>query len=185
MLGHVSILREISFKINLIINNLVISQLSFLFKLLFILSLSRILLFSCMSHAIVIISICFRNLSFSLFLHILHIKFSSCFCQQESPLFCFCFLNSSKILILLLLLFSLNLFLLFDQLFLVLKGCSSICIFALFLMSKSSKKSIIKSLFINDHPSFILFPVFLHRILLCKFLKPGDLSPSFNIISSI
>lgn len=73
MFSHVSILGKIPLHVDLIINDLVISEFSFLFKLLFIFSLSSVLFFSGQSLVVVVFSICDSYVSFSLLLLILKI----------------------------------------------------------------------------------------------------------------
>jgi len=73
MLGHVAILRQVPLHVQLVIDDLMVSQLLLLLLLLLILELSGILLFPGQGLLIVVLPVCLPYMAFCLFLHVLHV----------------------------------------------------------------------------------------------------------------
>jgi len=73
MLGHVAILRQVPLHVQLVIDDLMVSQLLLLLLLLLILELSGILLFPGQGLLIVVLPVSLPYMAFCLFLHVLHV----------------------------------------------------------------------------------------------------------------
>lgn len=166
MLGHVPILRQIPLHVQLVIDDLVVPHLLLPLQLLLILCLSCILLFPGLGLLIVVSSVSFPNTPFGLLLHVLQVKFCSSLGQQEAAFFGLGFFDLGQVEVLLMFLLGFDLFLLLEELLLVLEGCAFIGVFALFLMGEGTEESVVEGFLVDDHPALVLLPMLLHGVLL-------------------